>query len=75
MSKEQLNKNLKNETLIGFHLIRKSANSLSEDLKYFNKIPNYFSNSQIANILGEIEEVEQNIAKIRQIISQKAVNL
>jgi hypothetical protein len=43
MPNQNLNCNLENEIIIGFHLIRKSANSLVEDLKYFNQIPNYFS--------------------------------
>jgi len=37
MTKENLNPNLENEIIIGFHLIRKSANSLAEDLRYFNE--------------------------------------
>lgn len=74
MSKEQLNKNLENEIIIGFHLIRKSANSLAEDLRYFNDIPNYFSSEQIANILGQIEEVEQNIKNVREIFSKRVLD-
>jgi len=66
------NKNSQNETLIGFHFIRKSANSLAQDLRYFQDVPNHFSDSQIANILGEIEEVEEYIKIIRQAISKKA---
>ena len=71
MSKETLNPNLENEIIIGFHLIRKSANSLAEDLKYFNQIPKYFSAEQIANILGQIEEVERNIKNVRDIFSKR----
>ncbi len=71
MTKENLNPNLENEIIIGFHLIRKSANSLAEDLRYFNEIPNYFSTSQIANILGQLEEVEQNIKIVRNIFDKK----
>jgi hypothetical protein len=67
------NKNLENESLIGFHLIRKSANALASDLRYFKEVPSNFSDSQIANILGEIEEVEEYIKTIRQIISKKAI--
>jgi len=40
-------------------------------LRYFNEIPNYFSTSQIANILGQLEEVEQNIKSVRDIFSKK----
>ena len=71
MTKENLNPNLENEIIIGFHLIRKSANSLVEDLKYFNEIPKYFSAEQIANIFGQLEEVEQNIKNVRDIFSKK----
>jgi len=71
MSKQNLNCNLENEIIIGFHLIRKSANSLVEDLKYFNEIPKYFSAEQIANIFGQLEEVEQNIKNVRDVFSKK----
>jgi hypothetical protein len=74
MTKENLNPNLENEIIIGFHLIRKSANSLAEDLRYFNEIPNYFSASQIANILGQLEEVEQNIKIVRNIFDKKVLS-
>ena len=63
----------KQETLIGFHFIRKSADALASDLRYFEEVPNGFSESQIANILGQIEEVEQNIKKIRQVITKKSL--
>ena len=59
------------EIIVGFHLIRKSANSLVEDLKYFNEIPNYFSDQQVMNILGQIEAVEQNIKNVRKIFTKK----
>ena len=74
MSKETLNPNLENEIIIGFHLIRKSANSLAEDLKYFNQIPKYFSAEQIANILGQIEEVERNIKNVRDAFSKRILS-
>ena len=67
MSNKKLNPKLENEIIIGFHLIKKSVNSLIDDLKYFNKIPEYFSDEQIVNILGQIEEVEKNIKNIRNI--------
>ncbi len=67
MKNQNPNSNLENEIIIGFHLIRKSATSLAEDLKYFNEIPNHFSDAQIVNILGEIAEVEEHIKKIRQV--------
>jgi len=73
MSKENLNPNLQNEIIIGFHLIRKSANSLVEDLKYFNQIPKYFSDERAINILWQIEEVEQNIKNVRDIFSKKVL--
>jgi hypothetical protein len=73
MPKQNLNPNLENEIIIGFHLIRKSANSLAEDLKYFNQIPKYFSAEQIANIFGQLEEVEQNIKNVRDIFSKKVL--
>ena len=73
MPKQNLNPNLENEIIIGFHLIRKSANSLAEDLKYFNEIPKYFSAEQIANIFGQLEEVEQNIKNVRDIFSKKVL--
>ncbi len=73
MSKQNLNCNLENEIIIGFHLIRKSANSLVEDLKYFNEIPQYFSHEQIANIFGQLEEVEQNIKNVRDVFSKKVL--
>lgn len=69
MTKENPNL-LRNEAIIGFHFIRKSANSLAQDLKYFNQAPKYFSNEQITNILGYIEEVEQNIKDIRNFFSK-----
>lgn len=68
MTKE--NPKLQSEIIIGFHLIRKSANSLVEDLRYFNQIPKYFSNEQITNILGQIDEVEQNIKNVREIFNK-----
>jgi hypothetical protein len=73
MTKENLNPNLQNEIIIGFHLIRKSANSLVEDLRYFNQIPKYFTAEQIANILGQIEEVEQNIKNVREIFNKRVL--
>ena len=73
MPKQNLNSNLENEIIIGFHLIRKSANSLAEDLKYFNEIPKYFSAEQIANIFGQLEEIEQNIKNVRDIFSKKVL--
>ena len=73
MPKQNLNPNLENEIIIGFHFIRKSANSLVEDLKYFNQIPNYFSDEQVANIFGQLEEVEQNIKNIRNIFSKRVL--
>ena len=75
MTEKNLNPNLENEIIIGFHLIRKSANSLVEDLKYFNQIPKYFSDQQIANILGQIEEVERNIKNVRDIFSKRVLSL
>jgi hypothetical protein len=73
MPEKNLNPNLENEIIIGFHLIRKSANSLVEDLRYFNQIPKYFSAQQIANILGQIEEVEENIKNVREIFDRKVL--
>ena len=66
-------KTSENESLIGFHLIRKSANALASDLRYFKEVPSNFSDSQIANILGEIEEVEEYIKIIRQSLSKKVL--
>ena len=65
------NKNLDNEIIVGLHFIRKSSASFVEDLKYFTELSEYFSIEQVANVLGQIEEVEQNISKIRKIISQR----
>jgi hypothetical protein len=73
MTKENLNPNLQNEIIIGFHLIRKSANALAQDLHYFNEIPKYFTAEQIANILGQIEEVEQNIKVVREIFNKRVL--
>ncbi|MES2676902.1 MAG: hypothetical protein V4612_01130 [Pseudomonadota bacterium] len=73
MPEKNLNPNLENEIIIGFHLIRKSANSLLDDLKYFNQIPKYFSAQQIANILGQIEEVERNIKNVREIFNKRVL--
>ena len=44
-----------------------------EDLKYFNEIPKYFSDEQVANIFGQLEEVEQNIKNIRNIFSKRVL--
>ena len=57
------------EVAIGFHLIRKSASSLIEDLKYFNDTSGHFSTSQIINILGQIDEVEQSCKRVRKIFA------
>ncbi len=73
MRNKNLNPNLENEIIIGFHLIRKSANSLAQDLRYFNEIPRYFNAEQIANILGQIEEVEQNIKNVREIFNKRVL--
>jgi len=73
MPKQNLNLKLQNEIIIGFHLIRKSANSLVEDLKYFNEIPKYFSAEQIVNILGQIEGVEQNIKNVRENFNKRVL--
>jgi len=73
MPKENLNPNLENEIIIGFHLIRKSANSLAQDLGYFNEIPKYFTAEQVVNILGQIEEVEQNIKIFRDIFNERVL--
>ena len=73
MRNKNLNPNLENEIIIGFHLIRKSANSLAQDLRYFNEIPKYFTAQQIANILGQIEEVEQNIKNVREIFNRRVL--
>jgi len=73
MSEKNLNPNLENEIIIGFHLIRKSANSLVQDLRYFKQIPNYFTAEQVANILGQIEEVEQNIKTFRDIFNERVL--
>jgi hypothetical protein len=70
MPNQNLNPDLQNEIMIGFHLIRKLANSLIEDLRYFNEIPKYFSAEQITNILGQIEEMEQNIKNVRDIFNK-----
>ena len=64
-------KNLDNEIIVGLHFIRKSSSSLVEDLKYFSDLSNHFSIEQIANVLGQIEEVEQNIKSVRDIFSKK----
>jgi hypothetical protein len=45
-----------------------------EDLKYFNQIPKYFSAEQIANILGQIEEVERNIKNVRDAFSKRILS-
>lgn len=68
-----INFKLANEIIIGFHLIRKSANTLAEDLRYFNQIPKYFSVEQIANILGQIEEVKRNIKNDREIFDRRVL--
>ncbi len=73
MPKQNLNPNLENEIIIGFHLIRKYANSLAQDLRYFKQIPNYFNAEQVANILGQIEEVEQNIKIFRDIFNKRVL--
>ena len=73
MPEKNLNCNLENEIIIGFHLIRKSANALVEDLRYFSQSPKYFSAEQIANILGQIEEVEENIKNVREIFDRKVL--
>jgi hypothetical protein len=73
MPHKNLNPKLESEIIIGFHFIRKSANSLVEDLKYFNQTPQNFSAEQIANILGQIEEVEQNIKNVRDIFSKRVL--
>jgi hypothetical protein len=73
MTKKNLNSKLQSEITIGFHLIRKSANALTQDLQYFNEIPRYFTAEQIANILGQIEEVEKNIKNVREIFNKKVL--
>ena len=73
MPEKNLNPNLENEIIIGFHLIRKSANALVEDLRYFNQIPKYFSAEQITNIIWQIEEVERNIKNVRNIFDKRVL--
>jgi hypothetical protein len=46
---------------------------LAQDLHYFNEIPKYFTAEQIANILGQIEEVEQNIKVVREIFNKRVL--
>ena len=60
-----------NEITLAFHLIRKSANSLVEDLRYFNQTPKHFSEEQIANILGQIEAIEEYFGDIRRVFRKK----
>jgi len=74
MTKNKPNPNLENEIIIGFHLIRKSANALAQDLRYFNEIPNHFNAEQTINILGQIEEVEENIKNIRESFSKRVLD-
>jgi len=59
------------EIITAFHLIRKSANSLTQDLKYFSDIASSFDEEQTANILGCLEEVEQNIEIFNKIFANK----
>jgi hypothetical protein len=73
MPEKNLNPNLENEIIIGFHLIRKSAHALAEDLVYFKEIPKYFTAEQVANILGQIEGVEQNIKIFREIFNERVL--
>jgi hypothetical protein len=71
--KNSLNPNIENEIIIGFHFIRKSANALAGDLRHFNEIPKYFTAEQVVNILGQIEEVEENIRIFREIFSRRVL--
>jgi len=64
-------KNLDNEIIVGLHFLRKSSSSFVEDLKHFSDLSNHFSVEQVASLLGQIEEVEQNIEKIRDILVRK----
>lgn len=51
---------------------------LVEDLKYFNdcfnKFYESFSVEQSVSILGQIEEVEQNIDKVKDILTKKILS-
>ena len=57
------------ESLISFHLIRKSINNLTADLKYFHHTR--LSDSQMINILGDIEELQDCINKFHSTIMGK----
>lgn len=72
------NKNLNNEIIISCYFVKKSSSSLVEDLKYFNdcfnKFYESFSVEQSVSILGQIEEVEQNIDKVKDILTKKILS-
>ena len=71
MTKTKPSQNLEVETLINLHAIKRSAGALSEDLRYFHKMPGQLSDSQIINLLGDIEEVEDYIKMIRRNLVSK----
>ena len=54
------------------HLIKKSSISLVEDLKYFKNISDNCPIDTMATILGQLENVEQNIKKIRNVFLKKS---
>jgi len=62
---------LENEIITGLHFLRKSSASFVEDLKYFSDLSSHFSIEKAVSVLGQIEEVEKNIEKIRNILVQK----
>ena len=47
MKKESHNTNFNNEIMIGFHQIRKSSNSLAEDLQYFDYIARHLNEEHL----------------------------
>jgi hypothetical protein len=47
---------------------------LAQNLRYFNEISRYFIAEQIANILGQIEKVEQNIKNVREVSNKKVLS-
>ena len=54
------------------HQIKKSSISLVEDLKYFKDISKNCPSESMATILGQLENVEQNIKKIRNVFLKKS---
>lgn len=70
-------KTLSVDAFVSCYFVKRSSSSLVEDLKYFGEslcnFADELSDEQVLSILGQIEEVEQNIDEIKSRLVERVL--